>query len=98
MFNFMFEGAIGDILAPVTNKLFLAIQHHKNDEVHQLMLNNDLQKISDGGYGAIHVSCKYNNRFALEMILSKGESLWDTIRLRTQLIFHCPYFHTDKQE
>lgn len=77
MFNFIFDGKIGDILAPVvpTNKLFLAIQHHKNDEVQQLMLNNDLQRNADGGYAAIHVACRYNNRFALEMIVSRGKAL-----------------------
>lgn len=76
MFNFIFDGKIGDILAPVvpSNKLFLAIQHHENDKVHQLMLNNDIQIIADGGYAAIHVACRYNNRFALEMIISKGKS------------------------
>lgn len=76
MFNFIFDGKIGDILAPVvpTNRLFLAIQHHKNEEVHQLMLNNDIQRNADGGYAAIHVACRYNNRFALEMIISKGKA------------------------
>ena len=74
MFNFIFDGKIGEMLAPVvpTNKLFLAIQHHKNDEVQQLMLNNDIQR-NDGGYAAVHVACRYNNKFALEMILSRGK-------------------------
>lgn len=60
-------------IAPVvpTNKLFLAIQHHKNDEVHKLIINNDLRNL-ENGYGAIHVACRYNNRYALELILSKG--------------------------
>lgn len=75
MLGFLFDGKIGEMLAPVVpaNKLFLAIQHHKNDEVQQLMLNNDLQRNADGGYAAIHVASRYNNRFALEMIISKGE-------------------------
>ena len=35
MFNFIFEGKLGEILAPVlpSNQLYLAIQHHKNAEV-----------------------------------------------------------------
>lgn len=88
MFNFIFDGKIGDILAPVvpTNKLFLAIQHHKNDEVQQLMLNNDLQRNADGGYAAIHVACRYNNRFALEMIVSKGKILVVERTVSNQLI------------
>lgn len=77
MFNFIFDSKIGEMLAPVvpSNQLFLAIQHHKNDEIPALMLSmdsNSSQKLSEGGYSAIHVSCRYNNRFALELLLSKG--------------------------
>ncbi len=74
MLNFIFDSKLADILAPVvpTSKLFLAIQHNRNDEVQQLMLNNDLQRNADGGYAAIHVACRHNNRFALEAILAKG--------------------------
>ena len=74
MFNFLLDGKIGDMLAPVvpTNKLFLAIQHHKNNEVHNLMANAPLSENSDSGYAAIHVACRYNNRFALDLLLSKG--------------------------
>jgi hypothetical protein len=77
MFNFIFDGKIGDILAPVvpSNKLFLAIQHHKNDEVQQLILSSDVARNAEGGHGAVHVACRYNNRFALEMILSRGKLL-----------------------
>ena len=37
MFNFIFDGKLGNILAPVlpTNQLYLAIQHHKNGEVQE---------------------------------------------------------------
>ena len=82
MFNFIFDGRIGDILAPVvpTNKLFLAIQHHKNDEVNKLILNNDMQRNADGGYSAIHVACRYNNRYALETILSRGNEVLSAIK------------------
>jgi hypothetical protein len=77
MFNFIFEGKIGEMLAPVvpTNQLFIAIQYHKNDDIPNLMLSmdsNSSQKLSEGGYSAIHVACRYNNRFALELLLSKG--------------------------
>ena len=40
MFKF-FEGALGEILAPVagtSNVFFLAIQHHKNEEVQNLLM------------------------------------------------------------
>ena len=39
MFNFIFEGKLGEILAPVlpSNQLYLAIQHHKNGEVQELV-------------------------------------------------------------
>ena len=77
MFNFIFDGKIGEMLAPVvpSNQLFLAIQHHKNEEIPPLLLTMDVnnsQKLVEGGYSAIHVACRYNNRFALELILSKG--------------------------
>jgi len=82
MFNFIFEGKIGEILAPVvpSNQLFLAIQHHRNQEIQNLMSNNsyDVNEkllLLEGGYGAIHVACRYNNKFALELILSKGSVL-----------------------
>jgi len=76
MFNFLFEGKIGDILAPVvpTNQLFLAIQHHRNAELHLLLdkYNHNSNSLNDGGYAAIHVACRYNNRFALELLLTRG--------------------------
>jgi len=36
MFNFLFDGKIGEILAPIQSsnqQLYLAIQHHKSEEV-----------------------------------------------------------------
>lgn len=79
MFNFIFEGKIGDILAPVvpSNKLFLAIQHHKNNEIQSLwdttMSNPNI--LSDGTQAAIHVACRYNNRYAVEFALSRGTNI-----------------------
>jgi hypothetical protein len=74
MFDYIFNGAIGDMLAPVvpSNKLFLAIQHHKNSEIQQLMLNMDSQLMSEHGIGAIHIASRYNNAYALDLILGKG--------------------------
>jgi hypothetical protein len=77
MFNFIFEGKLGEILAPVTgasNALFLAIQHQKNSEVHSILLNSgpELVRAMEGGYAAIHVACRYNNNYALDLIMSKG--------------------------
>jgi len=34
--------------------------------------DHELRNCSDSGYGAIHVACRYNNRFALTLILDKG--------------------------
>ncbi len=76
MFNFLFEGKIGDILAPIvpSNQLFLAIQHFKNGEINNLLNVNGYNPaaLADGGYAAIHVACKYNNRYALEVLLARG--------------------------
>jgi hypothetical protein len=77
MFNFLFEGKIGDILAPVvpTNQLFLAIQHQKNHELPALLdkNNNATNNLNDCGYAAIHVACRYNNRYAVDLLLSRGK-------------------------
>lgn len=80
MFNFIFDGGLGEILAPMagSNKLFLAIQHHRNDEIQsQVSLNtyeiNEKLLLKEGGYGALHVAAKYNNMYALVLILNKGE-------------------------
>lgn len=74
MLNFFFEGRIGEMLAPVTgahNKLFLAIQHGRNNELQSLMAEiPDPAKLSEGGVAAIHVACKYNNTYALDMLLN----------------------------
>jgi hypothetical protein len=77
MFKFLLEGKIGEILAPVTgisNQLFLAIQHHRNDEVNHIVISNssDWNSTADSGYSALHVSCRYNNRFAVDLLLSRG--------------------------
>ena len=77
MFNFLFDGKIGDILAPVvpSNQLFLAIQHHKNNEIQGLLDVSGYNpgNIPDGGYGAIHVACRYNNKFAVDLLLARGK-------------------------
>ena len=61
-----------------SNKLFLAIQHHRNDEIQsQVSLNsydsNEKLLLTEGGYGAVHVAAKYNNLYALTLILNKGK-------------------------
>lgn len=76
MFNFLFDGKISEILAPVvpSNQLFLAIQHHKNNEISNLLdsIGYNPMALADGGYAAIHVACRYNNRYALDILLAKG--------------------------
>ena len=76
MFNFLFDGKIGDILAPVvpSNQLFLAIQHHKNDQILGLLSStgyNGHQQVN-GNYSAIHVACRYNNRYAIDVLVQRG--------------------------
>lgn len=77
MFNFIFEGKIAEILAPVSgisSQLCLAVQHHRNEDVRNLVdsASSDLSKCSDSGYHAIHVACRYNNRFAFDLLTSRG--------------------------
>lgn len=78
MFKF-FEGALGDILAPVTgssHQFFLAIQHYKNDDV-QMLLSSDMNlvRVVEGGISALHCACKHNNAYAIDLIMNQGELL-----------------------
>lgn len=79
MFNFIFEGKIGEMLAPVvpSNQLFLAVQHHRNADVQRILheFNFDSRKYVDGGNTAVHIACRYNNRIALELMMSKSEDI-----------------------
>jgi hypothetical protein len=78
MFNFLFEGKIGEILAPVAgtpNQFHLAIQHHKNSEINSILEsspNLNLSQLSDSGIAPIHVACRYNNVYALDLMLNQG--------------------------
>jgi ankyrin repeat protein len=77
MLRWVLEGSLGDILAPVTgplNQLNLAIQHQRNNEITAILQreNIDLAKIGDSGYTALHVACRYGNRFAFELIVGRG--------------------------
>lgn len=76
MFSFLFDGKIGEILAPCVpiNKLFQAIQHFRNAEVQTIISSNefDVKKQYDNGYSAIHVAARYNNTFALDLIMQHG--------------------------
>lgn len=78
MFNFLFDGKIGDILAPVvpSNQLHLAIQHFKNDQIQSLLSTTgyDASRVPQGEYSAIHVACRYNNRYALDILISRGNT------------------------
>ena len=78
MFKF-FEGALGEILAPVSgssNQLFLAIQHHKDEELRKLVSASEIEldKASENGYSSIHCACRFNNTFALDLIMSRGQN------------------------
>lgn len=77
MFNFIFDGKLGNIIAPVgnTSKLFLAIQHHKNVEFFDLISQQgyELNALLEGGQAAIHVACRYDNRVAVEAIISRSK-------------------------
>ena len=78
MFNFLFDGKIGELLAPVggpSHAFFLAIQHHKNEVQDMLLSDPNLASISEGGHSAIHQACRYNNLFVLELLMSRGISV-----------------------
>lgn len=71
-------GKLGEILAPVTgasHTYFLAIQHHDNVAVQSLMVNSDvdLARVNENGYSSIHCACRFNNMFAMDLIMSRGK-------------------------
>jgi hypothetical protein len=72
-------GRIGEILAPVagsSSSFFLAIQNHNNVEVQSTLMNSsggEMARANESGYSAIHCACRYNNMFAVDMIMSKGK-------------------------
>lgn len=76
MFNFLFDGKIGNILAPVgaSSKVSLAIQHHKNLEFDQLVASPSFNpREIDNGKELIHIACRYNNSYALSVLLKLGK-------------------------
>jgi hypothetical protein len=76
MFNFILEGKIGEYLAPMTqNSLFTAIQRNDQESIQNLIANASTIEIcrnDDCGYSAIHMACRCNNLFALQLIFSRG--------------------------
>jgi ankyrin repeat protein len=66
-----------EILAPVagpTNALFLAVQHHQNDEVRILMNSQaDGARVNENGYSAIHCACRYNNMYVIDLVMFQGK-------------------------
>lgn len=76
MFNFLFEGTIGELLAPNSQSpLFNAIQKNEQDVIQNMIATAstvDICRIEDCGYSAVHAACRYNNLFALQLIFSRG--------------------------
>jgi ankyrin repeat protein len=76
MFNFLFEGKLGEYLAPNSSSpLFAAIQKNEADTIQNILSTAstiDLCKMDDTGYSAVHVACRFNNMFALQLIFSRG--------------------------
>jgi hypothetical protein len=66
-----------ELLAPVagpTNALFLAVQHHQNDEVRILMNSQaDGARVHENGYSAIHCACRYNNMYVIDLVMFQGK-------------------------
>ena len=68
------------MLAPVggpMQKLFLSIQHHRNDEAMHIINSGqcDVSRNSESGYGPIHIACKYGNRYVFDLLVSRGVSM-----------------------
>ena len=77
MFNFIFNGDIGQVLAPVNDpyeKLYIAIQQHNNTQVQSILAEHliDLHKWNKLGVAAIHIACKSNNVWMVDYLLNAG--------------------------
>jgi hypothetical protein len=74
MFNFIFDGKLGEMLAPVipSNQLHLAIQHHKNDQVGQLLMNLSEMELSSLLNSSILIAAKFNNLIAIRLLVDRG--------------------------
>lgn len=87
-------------MAPVVpaNKLYLAIQHHKNLEVQPIWDStvSDPNALCDGNVAAIHIACRYNNRYAVDFALAKGTNIMVVDKEgNTPLHFAAKYGHLD---
>lgn len=76
MFNFLFEGKLGEMLAPsMQNPLIAAIMRNDQDAIQTLVAGSSTIEIcrnDESGYSAVHAACRYNNLFALQLIFSRG--------------------------
>ena len=76
MFNFLFEGKLGELLAPNSqNPLMTAIQRNEQDVIQNLVASAstiELCRTDECGYAPIHAACRYNNQFALQLIFGRG--------------------------
>lgn len=75
-------GRIGEILAPVagsSSTFFLSIQNHNNVDVQSILMNStgvEMARANENGYSSIHCACRYNNMFAVDLIMSQGKILY----------------------
>ena len=76
MFNFLFEGKLGEMLAPsLQSPLMTAIMRNDQDAIQNLVAGSstmDICRNDESGYSAVHAACRYNNLFALQLIFSRG--------------------------
>ena len=76
MFNFLFEGKLGEMLAPsLQSPLMTAIMKNDQDAIQNLVAGSstmDICRNDESGYSAVHAACRYNNLFALQLIFSRG--------------------------
>lgn len=74
LFNFIFDGTLGEMLAPVipSNQLHLAIQHQKNDQVGQLLMNMSEMELSSLLNASLIIAARFNNLIALRLLIDRG--------------------------
>ena len=65
-------------MAPVagtSSSFFLAIQSHNNSDVQSMLSSGqdtDMARAQENGYSAIHCASRFNNLFAVDLIMSRG--------------------------
>ncbi|CAM9730917.1 unnamed protein product [Chrysoparadoxa australica] len=77
MFNFLFQGNLGELIAPIQSpeqQLLIAIQNRQHDKIHELL---EVKRVpagcsNDKGVTPIHMACQMGQRELVQRLLDRG--------------------------